>query len=138
MPMMARSNVVLPAPLRPRTVMISRSPTVRLKPRSTVVTPYPAQRSAISSNRFPMSSEINVEDSLVAAQLLKAAAGEHAALVKHRHWHVDLPHELHIVFHRNHTDALAQLGDQGGSSSRLLSRHARGGLVEQDHRGLSG
>src|SRR5262249_10553557 len=138
MPMIARSNVVLPAPLRPNTLMISPAATVRSNPRSTVVAPYPARTSRSSSNLPPMPPEIDVENSLIAAELVQSAASEHAALVKPRHRHVDLPTNLHVVLDCNHATALAEFGDQSSGARGLFSRHARGGLVEQDHRRFPG
>ena len=50
MPMMARSVVVLPTPLRPRSVTVSPRPTARSTPCRTWLSPYQAFRPATSSS----------------------------------------------------------------------------------------
>src|ERR1041384_8812574 len=84
MPMIARSVVVLPAPLRPRRVATSPSSTVKSIPCSTCDSPYQACSPAISSNGAPAESRmtgahIGFDDLRVGRDRGVIALGEDAA-----------------------------------------------------------
>src|SRR3954462_10880817 len=97
-PVMVRSKVVFPTPLRPRRATSSPSATSAVMSWSTGVRPYPAE-TLRSWSIFDRPAQVDVEYLLVFAQLLDGAAPEDGALVKHDHVGVELADEVHVVLH---------------------------------------
>src|SRR4051812_2726817 len=90
-PMMARSVVVLPAPLRPSSVTTSPSPTVKLIPCRMCDSPYQACRSATLSSVLCSTaptgmagSHIGLDDFRIVRDRGIVALGENATARQHR------------------------------------------------------
>src|SRR5438477_16733 len=99
MPISAFSSVVLPMPLRPSTTTDSPSFTSRPRSRITSPLPYPTLSLSTVNMRSPFSSiaQIDVDDPLVALDLLHRSLTQQLALMQHRHLVGDGLDEVHIV-----------------------------------------
>src|SRR5207237_1597476 len=131
MPEIARSVVVLPAPLAPRIATISPSSTARSTSCSTCRCPYPAvtpERSS-SGTRRP---QIRLDDRRIVAHHLRWAFGDFTTEAQDHDMIRDAHHHTHVMLHQQQrqlilrmdaSDELAQVADLG-------MVEAAGGLVQ--------
>src|SRR4051812_11223562 len=136
-PVMVRSKVVFPTPLRPRRATSSPSSTSAVMSWSTGVRPYPAE-TLRSWSIFDRPAQVDIENLLVLAQLLDGAATEHSTLVKHDDVGVQLPDEVHVMFHDNDRCPGGEVVDQPNRPAGFLARHPGRGFVEEDHFRVAG
>src|SRR4051794_11683663 len=136
-PVIVRRRVVFPTPLRPRSATSSPSATSAVMSWSTGVCPYPAE-TLRSWSIVDRPAQVDVEYLLVLAQLFDGAATEDGSLVQHDHVRVELPDEVHVVFHDDDRCTLCEVVDQAYRPARLLTRHPSRGLVQQDDFGVAG
>src|SRR5581483_5248703 len=137
-PMMARSVVVLPTPLRPSSAAASPGFTSRLTPCRICSLPICTCRSRRLSTDCLLdiilvlrTAEIGLAHTLVRGDLAWAAGGEHAALRHHSDVVGDLEHDLHVMLDDDDVDRACQLLDLLHGAVGLRRRHAAGRLVEQ-------
>src|SRR6516165_1344709 len=99
-PEIARSNVVLPAPLAPIRVAIWPAPTLIDTPCRTSMRPYPATRLSISSiDRLlcAMDAEIRLDNCRVRLHFDRAAFGEGPPICENMDPVGDVHDESHVV-----------------------------------------
>src|SRR5450755_750648 len=129
-PMMLRSVVVLPAPLRPTRVTISPSPTSKSTPRTIWLSSY----QALSPRTLSMlAAQVGVDDALVAAHFGVAAFNEDRAALHHRDAVAKLGDDAQIVFDEHDRSLRRDGPDQRGDPADIFPPHPRGGLIEQQH-----
>src|SRR5688500_14549486 len=99
-PMMERTVVVLPMPLRPRRVTASPSPMLSERSKSTWLAPYAVSRfSTLSSN---LVSQVGAPDLGIGADLPRRSGGDHAAVDHHGDAVGEAEHRVHVVLHQQH------------------------------------
>src|SRR5437764_14789609 len=137
-PEMARSVVVLPAPLAPSMVTMVPSSTTSERPWSARTEPYAACRSVSSSSAIGFGSQVGLDDGGVLAHLAGRSLRDLPAEVQDDDAVRDAHDQVHVVLHDQQrqvqlvvdaADQLAQLGD-------LVVVQAAGGLVQQHEAGL--
>src|SRR3954469_21747206 len=136
--MMARSVVVLPAPLRPMTQTASPAATVSDTPCRMWLRPYQALRSRTSSIALDRLAEIDAPHLLVRADVVGRALGEEPAVVQHQDAVRDAHDELHPVLDKDHRALLVEPEDQVHHGAGLLRAHAGGRLVEEEKPRVAG
>src|SRR5919201_10993 len=134
-PMMQRSVVVLPAPLRPTSVISSPSRTSRLTSRSACACPYQALRCLTSSIGL---SEVRADDPRIPAYLVVRAVGDHPTLLHHDDSIGELGDNAHVVLDEKHRAAGADVTDQRDGALDVLQAHAGRRLVEEQDLWLKG
>src|SRR5215510_11472687 len=114
-PMIARSSVVFPAPLRPHSVTISPAPTRSDTSRTAYASPYATETASTSSRcrSVTMSgSQVGVDDSRVGTNLAVAAFGEHPPGREHGDPVGQLGYDVHVVLDHHHGPAVADPRDE--------------------------
>src|ERR1035437_3859851 len=127
-PMTERSNVVLPAPLRPTRVTTSPACTLKETSARTRASPYQADSPAISSMSM---SQVGGDDLVVQAHVFVASLREDPALLQHRDLIGKAANDVHVVVDEHDGAALGDLLDQRDRAVDVLAAHARRRLVEQ-------
>src|SRR5579875_1428300 len=111
-PMMARSSVVLPAPLRPIRPHICPSVTNRDALRMIGTMPIDTLRFATSSMGGSRGLHLHAGDELlhlrVAERLFRRSVGDHRAFIEGKHAVGEAADDLHVVLDKQHGD-LARL-----------------------------
>src|SRR5215831_4501849 len=130
-PMIARSVVVLPTPLRPSSAAHSPGFTSRLTPCRMCSLPiWTCTSSSLSMRVFLdvvlvlLTAEIGLAHTLVGRDLRRAAGGEYSALRHHGDVVGDLEHDLHVVLDDDDVDCPRQLADLVDRALRLRRRHS--------------
>src|SRR6185369_6417140 len=126
-PMMLRTVVVLPMPLRPSSVAVSPGRIPKLTSESTWLAPYAVCRPLTSRSNFV--SEIGLPDFGVRADGGRGPGGDDAAVYEHRDAVGQPEHRVHVVLHQQHGDAAAHAGDELEHAARFLRTHPRHRLV---------
>src|SRR3954471_12732442 len=137
-PMIARSVVVLPAPLRPMTQTASPAATVSDTPCRMWLRPYQALRSRTSSIALDRLPEIDAPHLLVRADVVGRALGEEPSVMQDEDAVRDAHDELHAVLDEDHGALLVEPEDQVHHGARLLRAHAGGRLVEEEKPRVAG
>src|SRR5215210_92681 len=137
-PMIERSVVVLPAPLRPMTQTTSPAATVSDTPCRMWLRPYQALRSRTSSIALNRLAEIDAPHLLVRADVVGSALGEEPSVMQHQDAVRDAHDELHAVLDEDHCALLVEPEDQVHHGARLLRAHAGGRLVEEQKARVAG
>src|SRR5215208_1486295 len=139
MPEIARSVVVLPAPLAPSSATISPSFTSSETPCSALTGPYRASTLRSSSSGIFL-AEVGLDDGGVRAHLGGCPLGDLAAEIEDVHAVGDRHHEVHVVLDEQDGERvlLAEALDQQPEVADLLVVEAAGGLVEQQQPRLRG
>src|SRR5215470_2490324 len=137
-PMMARSVVVFPTPLRPSRAADSPGPTSRLTPWRMCSLPIWTWRSSSLSMRGLLdvilvlgAAEIRLADPLVGGDLLRGAGGEDRALRHHGDVGGDLEYHLHVMLDDDDVDGARQRADVFHRAIGLGRAHPAGRFVEQ-------
>src|SRR5262249_31354273 len=137
-PMMARSVVVLPTPLRPSRAADSPGRTSRQTPCRMCSLPIWTWRSSSLSMRHLLdvvlvlrAAEVALAHALVAGDLLRGAGRKNRALRHHGDVDGDLEHPLHVVLDDDDVDRPRQRTDDLHRAIGLGGAHSAGGLVEQ-------
>src|SRR3954470_17711960 len=140
MPMMARSVVVLPAPLRPSSVTSSPSPMLKSIPCRMCDSPYQACRFSTRSSsleslakaavsRMP-GPHIGFDDLLVAGDRGVIALGQDAAAGQHRDRVGQIRDNRQVVLDHQYRAVPRDLPDQPGNAADILVAETRHRLVE--------
>src|SRR5262245_57685135 len=139
--MIVLSSVVLPTQFRP--IRHTTPPAGTLGTRSTAPGFRRRRRSgrgsqarAASAIAVTAPAQVDLHHPLVTLDLIHRPLAEHAALVEHGDGAGDAPHELHVVLDDEHG---ALLGDTLAAAPRLLRllvRHARHRLVDEEELGV--
>src|SRR5680860_351754 len=132
-PITERSNVVLPAPLRPTRVTTSPALTLRETSPRTRASPYQADRPSISSMSLP---QVCRDHSVVRAHLFVASLGQDLALLQHRDLTGEIANDVHVVVDEHDGATLGDLLDQGDRAFDVLHTHTRRRFVEQQKGGV--
>src|SRR5262245_20688188 len=143
-PEMARSVVVLPAPLLPSRATTSPSPTRKVTPFKARISPSDTWRFRTSSTlglraRCPLAAaEIGFDDAGVLLDVGGAPLGNLLPVVEHGDVVGDLHDHAHVVLDEEDGEAEVahQLAQESHETARFSLGHARGGLVEEEERGL--
>src|SRR6185437_729992 len=103
-PSIARSSVVLPAPLAPSTAVIVPAGAVIDTLRSTGAPPYPADTSRTSSEAGLLMehSQVGLRDQRIGLHLRRAARGDQYAEVEHEYVIADRHNQVHPVLDHEH------------------------------------
>src|SRR3954447_13118061 len=136
-PMMDFSVVVLPAPLRPRSVTVSPSRTSRSTPCSTWLSPYQACSPRTErSGSVKFRPHVGLAHPRIAADGVVAPFGEHLAALEHGDAVAEIRDDVEVVLDHHDRAALGDAADELGDLADILVRHAGHRLVEQHHVGL--
>src|SRR6266849_4344814 len=137
-PMMARSVVVLPTPLRPSSAAHSPVRTSRLTPWRICSFPiWTWTSSSLSMALFLdvvlvlLATQISLAHAIVGGNLLRAAGCEDRALRHYRDVVGNPENHLHVVLDDDDVDCPRNLPDFRNSALGLARAHAAGRLVEQ-------
>src|SRR5262249_37847878 len=137
-PMMARSVVVLPTPLRPSSAADSPGFTSRFTPCRMCSLPIWTWTSSSLSMHGLLdvvlvlgAAQVGLAHALVVGDLLGRAGGENRPLRHHRDVARDAEHHLHVVLDDDDVDRAGELADLLYGALGLGRRHAASRLVEQ-------
>src|SRR5215470_2843338 len=137
-PMIARSVVVLPTPLRPSSAAHSPGFTSRLTPCRICSLPiWTCTSSSLSMRLFLdvvlvlLAAEIGLAHALVGGDLRRTAGGKNCALRHHGDVVGDSEHDLHVVLDNDDVDDARQLANLADRALSLGRAHSAGRLVEQ-------
>src|SRR5262249_42223691 len=137
-PMIARSVVVLPTPLRPSSAAHSPGFTSRLTPCRMCSLPICTCTSSSLSMRLfldvvfvLLAAEIGLAHALVGGDLRRTAGGKNCALRHHSDVVGDAEDDLHVVLDDNNIDHTRELADFADRALGLRRAHSAGGLIEQ-------
>src|SRR6516164_7277252 len=136
MPRMARSVVVLPAPLRPMSEIVSPWRTSKEMPCSTWLSPYQALRSSICRSAPSVAMvgpHIGGADPLIGRDLGVAAFGENLAALQDRDPIAEIGDDREIVLDHHHGAPLGDLAHEIDDARQVLAADAGHRLVEQQH-----
>src|SRR5579871_1838762 len=138
MPMIDFSVVVLPAPLRPRSVTTSPARTSRSTPCRMCDSPYHAckfstARSGGGARSSMADPHIGFAHVGVVGNGLIVALGEHPPAREHGDLVREVRDHAEIVLDHQHRAVGGDAPDQLGDAVDVLVAHAGGGLVEQEH-----
>src|SRR5688572_33370867 len=134
-PMIERTVVVLPMPLRPRRLTTCDAGTSSEMPNSTWLRPYDVCRSRTSSMNRSASgflAKVGPAHFRVRPDLLGQAGGDDAAVDQHRDAVGELEHRVHVVLDQDHGLAALERGEELDHALRLVDTHAGHWLVEQE------
>src|SRR3954468_17858845 len=124
-PMMDFRVVVLPAPLRPRSVTVSPSRTSRSTPCSTWLSPYQACSPRTErSGSVKFRPHVGLAHPRIAADRVVAALGQHLAALQHGDEVAQVRDDVEVVLDHRHGAALGDLADELGDLVDVLVRHA--------------
>src|SRR5439155_500272 len=139
-PMMVRSSVDLPTQLRPRMARLPPSGTASLMPSSTMASPYPARTSSSASSASAMArpTQIDVAHAHVGRDFPRRALYQDAPPYHDDDAMRKTKYEIHVMLDEQHRNVAREIGDDGEQLSALALRHARRGLIQQQHLGLGG
>src|SRR6266516_2987051 len=139
-PMMVRSSVDLPTPLRPRMARLPPSGTVRVMPSSTMASPYPARTSSSASSASAMArpTQIDVAHAHVGRDFPRRTLYQDAPPYHNDDAMRKTKYDIHVMLDEQHRDVAREIGDDGEQLGALALRHARRGLIQQQHLGLGG
>src|SRR5262249_47868850 len=137
-PMIARSVVVLPTPLRPSRAADSPGCTSRRTPCRMCSLPIWTWRSSSLSMRGLLdvvlvlgATEIGLAHALVGGNLLRRAGRQNRALRHHGDVGGDLEHHLHVMLDDDDVDRPRQCADDLHGAIGFGRAHSAGGFVEQ-------
>src|SRR5262249_22923751 len=134
-PMMVRSTVDLPTPLRPRTARLPPSATVSVMPSSTTASPYPARTassaSSVSATAGP--PPIKPAHARLGGDFFRRALDQDAPCRHHDDAAGETEHHVHVVLDEQHGNVAREIGDDGKQLGAFALRHPRRRLVEQEH-----
>src|SRR5262249_40371251 len=134
-PMMVRSSVDLPTPLRPRTARLPPSATVSVMPSSTTASTYPARTassaSSVSATAGP--AQINLAHARLGGDFFRRALDQDAPCRHHDDAAGETEHHVHVVLDEQHRNVAREIGDDGKQLGAFALRHSRRRLVEQEH-----
>src|SRR5215831_19491219 len=105
-PEMARSRVVLPAPLAPRMATISASSTSRSISCSTLRWPYPAVTPASSSSGTIARPQVGFDDRWITLHRRGRSFGNLASEAQDHHLVGDAHDQVHVVLDQQHRQAV--------------------------------
>src|SRR5258708_2667974 len=135
--MMVASSVVLPTPFLPSTANAPRAGSASSISSRTPDSPYPARtpvnRSASDMALLP---EVDFVHALVPGDLLRRPLDQHFALHQNGDALREAEHQIHVVLDDQDRDVLGELVEHLQDAMRFQRRHARGGLVEEQHLGV--
>src|SRR6267142_2052543 len=137
-PMIVRREVVLPAPLRPRSMVSEFGATLKATPcrmwywPMCVLTPLSCSRSGTSDSEIGFLHDRRRND------FGGRALGDELALVQHDDAVGERAHHVHLVLDEQHGLVALRLdvADQVEDHRHLVDAHAGGRLVEHEHLGL--
>src|SRR5665213_25786 len=136
-PMIERSVVVLPAPLRPRSVTTSPCCTLNVTPCKICDSPYQACTSASDSSGALTSSMADTQIGFAHFRIFRhrvvVALGQNAAAGEHRDAVAQIRHHRKIVLDHQHGAVGGDAFDQGADVVDVFVRHAGGRFIEQQH-----
>src|SRR4051794_20808733 len=142
-PMIARSVVVFPTPLRPSSAAHSPAPTSKLTPCRMCSLPMWTWTSRRLSKRGLFDEilvlgppQIGLAHAVVGGDLGGAARGEDLALRHHRDVVGDPEDDLHVVLDDDDVDAAGELADLRDGALGFSGAHAARRLVEEEQAGL--
>src|SRR5262245_14479852 len=137
-PMMARSVVVLPTPLRPSSAAHSPAFTSRLTPCRMCSLPiWTWTSSSLSMGGLfdviliLVATEVGLAHALVVGDLSRGAGHQDRALRHHGDVVGDPEHDLHVVFDDDDVDRTGEFADLANCALGLGRAHAAGRFVEQ-------
>src|SRR3712207_5046108 len=135
-PMMARSVVVLPAPLRPSSVTVSPWCTSRSTPCRTWLSPYQPCRPRTSRRgsvrSLMLGSHIGLAHTRIGADRLIGPLGEDLAPREHRDPVAEIGDDVEVVFDHEHRAVPRDTADELDDAADILMAHAGHGLVEEE------
>src|SRR5437763_8728883 len=139
-PMIVRRQVVLPAPLRPRSMVSEFGATAKSTPCRMWYCPmcvWTALSSRRSGTRHP---EVGLLHDRHCDHLGGRAFGHELPLVQHDDAIVERAHHVHLVLDEEHRLVALRLdmADEIEDHRHFIHAHARGGLVEHEDLGLEG
>src|SRR5258708_40048043 len=111
-PMMVRSSVDLPTPLRPRMARLPPSGTAIVMPSSTTASPYPARTSSSASSASAMArpAQIDVAHAHVGGDFPRRALYQDPPAHLHDDAMLKTKYDIHVVFHDKSREAPAGIG----------------------------
>src|ERR1700719_2418168 len=141
MPMIALSVVVLPTPLRPRSVTTSPACTSKVTPWSTWDSPYHASRLLTARSErgsgidgLGMAGpEIGFAHRRILRHRLVVALGQHVAAGEHGDAVAQIGDDAEIVLDHQHGALVGQRSDQRADAGDVVVTHAGHRLLEQQH-----
>src|SRR5258707_106248 len=139
-PMMVRSSVDLPTPLRPRMARLPPSGTAIVMPSSTTASPYPARTSSSASSASAMArpAQIDVAHAHVGGDFPRRALYQDPPAPHQDKAMRKTKSEIHGVLDEQHGDVAGEMGDDRKQLGALAPWHARRGLIQQQHLRLGG
>src|SRR5262245_42692184 len=127
MPMIDFSVVVLPTPLRPRSVTTSPGWTSKVTPWRMCDSPYQACRSrTASSDSDTAASQVGLHDVRIARHALIVALGDDLAASQHRDGVGQVLHHAQVVLDHQDRAGGGGLLDERGDAADVLVTHAGG------------
>src|SRR5262245_28683804 len=137
-PMIERTVVVLPMPLRPMSVTISPGAMASDMPNSTWLRPeqvsiFATSSSDASAMRLLLLAEIGLAHLGIGPDRLRAARGDDAAVDQDRDPVGEREHRLHIMLDQQDRQLALELAQRPDHARALLRSHSGHRLVEQQH-----
>src|SRR6185437_959549 len=136
-PMIERSVVVLPAPLRPSSVTTSPCCTSKVTPCKMCDSPYQACTSASDKSAARASSMADTQIGFAHFRIFRnhivVTLGQNATAGKHGDAVAQVRHHREIVLDHQHRAIDGDALNQRTDAVDILVRHASGRLVEQQH-----
>src|SRR5215831_6490667 len=138
-PEIVRSKVDFPAPLAPMSATISPRRTCRCTPLSTVMGPYPANRSLIASMPWLVfGSKIGLDDAWVGLNLSRGSLGDLFPKIEHGDDIADVHDHRHVMLdQQDGFPKRTQVLNQPIQLMGLAGVHAGGRFVEEQKVGIS-
>src|SRR5438067_13170919 len=133
MPMMDFSVVVLPAPLRPRSVTTSPSRTSKSMPCKMCDSPYQALRPRTSSRLGMPRSQVGFDHARVPRHGGVIALGQYLAALQDGDALTERRYHREVVLDHEHRAIGRHALDEAGDALDVAVRHAGGRLIEQHH-----
>src|SRR5258708_7768819 len=138
MPMIDFMVVVLPAPLRPRSVTTSPASTSNVAPCSTWDSPYQACRASTASSGAVLGlsmtgTQIGLAHARMGRDRCVIALRHHPAAREHGDAVGEVGNHAEIVLDHQHSAIGGDPLDERGDAIDVLVSHARHRLVEQQH-----
>src|SRR5690606_35728658 len=137
-PIMVRSVVVLPAPLRPSSTVVSPAGTSNVTPCKMWNRPMCAPKSRTSSMLDMLCPQIRGLNLTVGDDFPRRPLGQKLAVLQHRNAVRDVEHDVHLVLDQQD----GQLGrapdafDDFHDAGHVLAGNPGGGLIQQQDLGL--
>src|SRR5215218_4688809 len=134
-PMIERKVVVLPAPLRPKSVTVSPSRMSRSTPCRTWLSPYQAlsPRTSRRGALLMLGSHISFTHPRILADGLIGSVGEDFAARQNGDAIAEVGDDVQVVLDHQHGAVAGNAPDQIGDAADILMAHAGHGFVEKQH-----